>query len=197
MYLETVVFDAVDPRATGHGYETALGGEQLTDSPEGYETRLGFDGGVDLDLCFQPVAEAKSEARRLHLVTEDVDDTDRSMPHGATERLVALRLESADPDRDTAFWGWLTGWQVAAPHTLRHPSRSGPRLEIVRERSPKEGKNREHLDVRLEAGDDADAYAAGILERGGRLLETEWGDLPWRTYLDPSGNEFCVLPARS
>ena len=59
-------------------------------------------------------------------------------------------------------------------------------------------KNRLHLDVRLETGDDPDDTAASIAERGGRELHhPEWGELPWRHYADPSGNEFCVLPARS
>jgi hypothetical protein len=51
-------------------------------------------------------------------------------------------------------------------------------------------------DIRLEAQDDPDDVAAGITERGGRELHPDWGDLPWRLYADPSGNEFCMLPAR-
>jgi hypothetical protein len=58
------------------------------------------------------------------------------------------------------------------------------------------GKNRLHLDVRLESEDDADDVAAGITERGGIEYHPDWGDLPWRFFLDPSGNEVCVLPAR-
>lgn len=50
-----------------------------------------------------------------------------------------------------------------------------------------------HLDVRTEAGDDLDAVATGILERGGRALDHDWGELPWRVLVDPSGNEFCLL----
>jgi predicted enzyme related to lactoylglutathione lyase len=52
-----------------------------------------------------------------------------------------------------------------------------------------------HLDVRLEPGQDADDVAAGVVERGGALLRSDWGELPWRSYTDPSGNELCVLPA--
>jgi hypothetical protein len=53
-----------------------------------------------------------------------------------------------------------------------------------------------HLDVRLESTEDADAVEASIAERGGkRFHRPEWGELPWRSYTDPSGNEFCVLPA--
>jgi hypothetical protein len=75
----------------------------------------------------------------------------------------------------------------------------GPLLELCPEPSPKgAAKNRLHLDVRLEAGEDADDVATGIAERGGReQFHPEWGELPWRFYTDPSGNEFCVLPAAS
>jgi hypothetical protein len=53
-----------------------------------------------------------------------------------------------------------------------------------------------HLDIRLEPGDDPDDVAEGIAERGGREVHPGWGELPWRHYEDPSGNELCVLPAR-
>jgi predicted enzyme related to lactoylglutathione lyase len=118
-----------------------------------------------------------------------------------TGPIAALPLDSADPDRDAAFWSWLSGWVEVdgpAPRSLRHPSRRGPLLELCDEERPKTAaKNRLHLDVRLEAGDDADAVAAGIEERGGREWHADWGELPWRLFRDPSGNEVCVLPARS
>lgn len=119
-----------------------------------------------------------------------------------TGPIAALPLDSADPQRDADFWSWLTGWtdvDGVAPRTLRHPSRRGPLLELCPERAPKTAtKNRLHLDVRLEAPDDPDRVAAGIAERGGRELHPAGAELlPWRLYADPSGNEFCVLPARS
>ena len=114
--------------------------------------------------------------------------------------VAALSLDSADPDQDAEFWSWLTGWTDAAgaaARSLRHPSLRGPVLELRPERAPKGAtKNRMHLDIRLETGDDPDEVAAGIAQRGGGELHTEWGELPWRSYTDPSGNEFCVLPAR-
>ena len=118
-----------------------------------------------------------------------------------TGPLAALPLDSADPDRDAEFWSWLTGWtdvSGVAPRSLRHPSLRGPLLELCPESAGKgPTKNRLHLDVRLESGEDADDVATGIAERGGQELHPGWGDLPWRTYADPSGNEVCVLPARS
>ena len=72
------------------------------------------------------------------------------------------------------FWSWLTGWTEAAgvaPRSLRHPSLRGPLLELCSEPAPKRAtKNRLHLDVRLEAGEDPDDAAAGIAEHGGREL---------------------------
>jgi predicted enzyme related to lactoylglutathione lyase len=117
-----------------------------------------------------------------------------------TGPIAALPLASADPERDGAFWSWLTGWTVVPgiePRTLRHPSRQGPHLEFTPEAARKgNSKNRLHLDVRLEDGEDPDGAAAGIRERGGQELHPGWSELPWRSYRDPSGNEFCVLPAR-
>ena len=117
--------------------------------------------------------------------------------------VVALPLDVADPDRERDFWLWLTGWvpveEGGGLLSLQHPSHRGPLLELCPEVEPKRsGKNRMHLDVRLEPGDDADAVARGIADRGGRELHPDWGlNLPWRHFADPSGNEFCVLPARS
>jgi hypothetical protein len=130
-------------------------------------------------------------------------DTDADADTGP---VAVLCLDSAEPDRDASFWSWLTGWTpagVVAPRwqrhpALRHPSLRGPFLELRPETEAKGAtKNPMHLDVRLEAGDDPDAIAVGITERGGRELHPEWGVLPWRVYTDPSGNELCVLPARS
>lgn len=117
-----------------------------------------------------------------------------------TGPVAALPLDSGDPDRDAGFWAWLTGWtpvEGAGLMSLRHPSRRGPLLELCPEPRPKgPGKIRMHLDVRLEAENDADAVAREIVDRGGTELRPDWGDLPWRTFADPSGNDFCVLPHR-
>ena len=117
-----------------------------------------------------------------------------------TGSIAALPLDSADPARDAEFWAWLSGWMPApgvAPRTLRHPSGRGPLLELCPEPTPKRpgAKNPIHLDVRLEPEDDPDAVAAGISARGGEEFFPDWGELPWRVFRDPSGNELCLLPA--
>lgn len=120
--------------------------------------------------------------------------------YDASGPLAALPLRSADPSRDRSFWQWLTGWEPVDHEVpgLQHPSRRGPLLEMLAEVRPKgDAKNRIHLDLRLEAADDTEAVVHGIAERGGRELHFGWGDLPWRHFADPSGNEFCLLPARA
>ncbi len=121
--------------------------------------------------------------------------------YARTGPIAALALDVAEPDRERDFWSWLTGWQPvegSGPPSLQHPSGRGPLLELCLQTRPKgAAKNRTHLDVRLESDDDADEVARAIADRGGRELHPDWGDLPWRVFEDPSGNEFCVLPASS
>jgi hypothetical protein len=238
MYLENLVFDASDPQRLGRFWQAAVGGEMLTDEPDGYETRLSVAGGPVMDLCFQRVPEPPSEPVRLHLdLLGDLrqrEVVDRLLGLGArhadigqgdvpwvvladpegnpfcvmearetyvrTGPIAAVPLDAADPPVDARFWSWLTGWVVApggSPTVLRHPSGRGLLLEFCPEAQPKpEAKNRVHFDVRLEAGDNPDLVTAGIAERGGHELHPDWGVLPWRLFRDPSGNEFCLLPAR-
>lgn len=110
-----------------------------------------------------------------------------------TGPIAALLLDSVEPERDAAFWAAITGWvphDGSAPASLRHASGRGPVLELYNEPEPKRGKNRLHLDVRPAPQDD-DPQAL-VRAFGGHLLD-EAGDLPWRVYTDPSGNECCVL----
>lgn len=239
MFLENIVIDAIDPHLVGRFWEQLLGCENLSDSPEGFETRLAVDGGPTLDLCFQPVDSLPDQEVRIHLDllggTEQAAVVERALALGArhldlgqsdvawvvlgdpegnpfcvmeqrsvyadTGPIAALPFEGADPDRDAEFWAWLSGWVDApgvAPRTLRHPSMRGPLLDLNLERAPKAAsKNRWHLDIRLEAADDPDAVVAGIVERGGAEFDLGVGALPWRTFRDPSGNEFCLLRAPS
>ena len=238
MYLENLVFDAVDPGRLGRFWASALDARPLTDNDEGYECRLSVEGGPDLDLCFPSVADRPTEDVRLHLDLRggaaqaevvarlvDLGATPLDLGQGEvpwvvladpegnafcvmeereaysdTGPIAAVPIDSADPVADAAFWSWLTGWTATtgtASVTLRHPSRHGVLLEFCPEREPKTAaKNRLHLDVRFEAADQPEQVLAGVHERGGRRLEPGWGELPWFVCADPSGNEFCLLPAR-
>lgn len=172
--LQLLLRDGAHPRETVDRL-IGLGASRLAD---------GLDRSP-LQLC--------DPQRNAFAVTESSYDD-------GTGPIAALRLASSDPDRDSDFWAWLSGWSPAPGSAagLRHISRRGPLLELCAESAPKgQAKNRLHLDVRLESGDDPDQVSRGIMERGGRELELEWGTLPWRVYADPSGNEFCVLPTPS
>ncbi|HET7303839.1 MAG TPA: VOC family protein [Segeticoccus sp.] len=119
------------------------------------------------------------------------------MEHRAAYRstgpIAALPLDSADPDRDAAFWAELSGWvpyDGVAPASLRHPSGRGPVLELCSEPGAKQAKSRMHLDVRAEPGEgDLVVHAVDL---GARRLDSK-AALPWTVLQDPSGNEFCIL----
>ena len=203
-----------------HGFETRLavdGGpvldlcfQRVPDQPaDPLRLHLDLAGGTDPDAVVERLLGLG--AQHVDIGQGDAPWTVLADPEGTpfcvmpdraayagSGPLAALPLDSADPARDARFWSWLTGWR-ADDHVLRHPSGRGLLLALCSEPAPKgAAKNRIHLDVRLEAGDDADAVAAGIAERGGREVHPSWADeVPWRLYQDPSGNELCVLPART
>lgn len=204
MRLENVVWDARDPHRLGGFWAAALGAEVITDEPDLVEARLQLSDDVFLDLCFPRVTAPAAPPARLRLDLAGgpdlVDDTDpegnafRVVEHSGTGPIAALRLDSADPDRDAAFWSAVTGWIPEGNATLRHPTGVGPRLELRREAEPKNRKSRLHLDVRRNPGDD------DVVERIVGLGATHLAnppEHPWLLFLDPSGNEFCVLDAQS
>ncbi|SDP06329.1 hypothetical protein SAMN04489867_1316 [Pedococcus dokdonensis] len=132
------------------------------------------------------------------------DDDDLHRDSGP---VAAVTVECDDPVRDATFWAELTGWQPFAgssPHSLRHPSGRGLVLEFgspergpAVARTPKTVKNQLHLDLRLEPDDDLGDVLTRVEARGAVRIDHDWGDLPWTSLVDPSGNEFCFLPART
>ena len=187
--LENIVWDARDPRQLGRRWAAALGADLITDEPDIVEAWLRFTDDFFLDLCFQRVAAPSPTPSRLQLVDPEGDPLD--VPED-TGPFAALRLDSADPDREVGFWAEITGWVPSGVAMLRHPSGVGPWLELRREPEPKRGKNRLHLDVRREAGDDG--LVERLPQRGATPLSGP-DEHPWRVFADPSGNEFCVLAA--
>ena len=234
MFLENIVIDAVARGGLGRFWEGLLGTTTLTDTDEGFETRLTVPDGPALDLCFPHVDEPPAPGPRVHLDISGGDDQSqvvrRALALGAahldigqhdvawvvladpegnpfcvmpTEQdapsvpLAALQVDSGDPARDLAFWAELSGWVVqdTAATLMRHRSGRGPVVGFWPEPAAKgPGKNRLHLDLRLEPGDEMDEVAARVTTLGGAELHPDWGELPWRVFADPSGNEFCVLP---
>ena len=106
MYLENLVIDAVEPQRLGRFWEAVVGGERLTDEPDGFETRLTVEGGPVLDLCFQRVSEPPSERPRLHLDlsggARQAEEVDRLLGLGARHLDIGQRnvpwVVLADPE---------------------------------------------------------------------------------------------------
>ncbi|GAB2980362.1 VOC family protein [Actinotalea caeni] len=107
-----------------------------------------------------------------------------------------LPLDADDIPAATEFWLAASDWVADdhQPHTLRHPSRTGPMLAFTEPVEPKRGKNPLHLDLRVPAGVDHEDALAGLLDLGARRLDHDWGELPWTVLVDPGNNEFCLLP---
>lgn len=115
-----------------------------------------------------------------------------------TGPVAALPLDSSDPERDARLYAAMTGWvrvEGVGPVTLRHPTLTGPLLELWTEPRPKQGQNRTHLDVRPEpGGPDQSAMVGLALSLGATRATEEWAQgHPWVVMKDGSGNEFCIL----
>jgi len=226
MYWENLVFDADAPRQHGKHWEELLGCETLTDNEGGFETRLALAGEQFLDICFPAVPDPEPESQRVFPVLASVIDGGQTAVdyQGATRgeyadaagrtyfvlgqasessrplALLAVEILSSDPERDAIFWANLTGFQPAehSSSVLKHPAGLGPMIVLVPEKHPKtSAKSSVHLDLRLEAGDDVEQILAMVLGTGATRLQHAWGEVPWQVFLDPSGNEFCILPAPS
>jgi catechol 2,3-dioxygenase-like lactoylglutathione lyase family enzyme len=113
---------------------------------------------------------------------------------------ITIDLDVEQLDRAVAFWCAALGYEPvggAAQYAAIAPGvgRSGPKLILQRVDEPKLAKNRMHLDLDLDPGEDLDAEVArleslGATRRWGPV--TELG-LRWFTLADPDGNEFCVV----
>ncbi|WP_068276784.1 VOC family protein [Aldersonia kunmingensis] len=93
-------------------------------------------------------------------------------------------------EEDTQVYDGVLVWRVgAAIRDPEHPERPRVLFQLVPE--DKTVKNRMHLDVR--AGEDRQAIADALVERGATVLHhAEQGPFKWITLTDPEGNEFCL-----
>lgn len=134
--------------------------------------------------CADPHALARFWAAALGLELEDHDE------------LIGRMLDAgyASPT-DVVLIDDRRAWAEAA--ACVDPAGKLPRLLFLQVPEPKSVKNRVHLDLHLEGGDDRDAarlVEVGRLEGLGavRLYDGELGPQRWVTMADPEGNEFCV-----
>lgn len=180
MHLDSINVDALDPAPLADVVASHFG--LSVARTDGDDIALAFPAG--LELWFLAVPQDEQGQHRLVLMNED----------GAATGFVQL---SADPERDVEFWSRATGWE-RIPGTTDLVSPDGSlTFAVGREDIPKStGKNLSHLDLRLEPGEDEAEALDHLQAWGATLLNHDWGELDWTVLTDPSGNEFCLLPAK-
>jgi catechol 2,3-dioxygenase-like lactoylglutathione lyase family enzyme len=210
--LVNLVADAADPAASAHWWAEVLGWEVT------FETRHEVAveppaGEPGLPLVFVPVPDHKSVPNRVQLVVAGPSAAQATLadPEGNEYRvleprdrdtgpLAAVVMAAADPPALARFWTGAAAWPVTGADrrlaSLRHPSGTGPFLELVRSPAPKLVKNRLHLDLAPYPGEDPAAEVARLRSLGAVPADIGQGQVGWTVLADPEGNEFCVLSPR-
>ena len=97
------------------------------------------------------------------------------------------------------FWsaalGWPLVWDQDEETAIRAPGGTGPFITWGPPVLPKTGKNRLHLDIAPDEGDQI-AEVDRLLSLGATRVDIGQGDVAWVVMADPDGNEFCVLGPR-
>jgi predicted enzyme related to lactoylglutathione lyase len=116
--------------------------------------------------------------------------------------VAAVVMDSPDPAALAGFWELAAGW-VRRPSeddalvAFRSPQVVGPYFELLRVPEAKTVKNRVHIDLAPDKGEDQAAAARQLQEAGAVPADVGQGaDVSWVVLADPDGNEFCVLTPR-
>jgi hypothetical protein len=117
-----------------------------------------------------------------------------------TGPVAAIVADCADLDVMAGFWELAAGWTrrgVADGRVmLRSPRDVGPFLELQRVPEAKAVKNRVHVDVAPEEGEDLAGAVRVLREAGAVPADIGQRDVDWEVMADPQGHEFCVLTPR-
>lgn len=119
------------------------------------------------------------------------DVTALAAPPTVLARFRDLCMDAVDPGPVAEFWAAVLGRDVEQDDTgafLRAGADGGPSIYVNRVPEPKTVKDRVHLDVTLEAGQQV----ADLLALGASVV-SEPGDVPWWVLADPEGHEFCAF----
>lgn len=110
-----------------------------------------------------------------------------------------LTVDCRDPGALARFWSAALSWfivmerddeVVIAPGKSPGDVPGAIAILFGRDDTPKNGKNRLHLDL---VPDDRDAEVARLEALGATRVDIGQGDVSWVVMADPEGNEFCVL----
>jgi hypothetical protein len=99
------------------------------------------------------------------------------------------------------FWRLATGWVPAGSvqdgWSMRSPAAVGPFLELMPSAEVKTAKNRVHLDVAPEPGEDQAAAVAALRAAGAVPADVgQRTQASWVVLAGPEGSEFCVVTPR-
>jgi catechol 2,3-dioxygenase-like lactoylglutathione lyase family enzyme len=111
-----------------------------------------------------------------------------------TSTLTEVLIDCADAERLSTFWCDVLGWKVIdrGGGAVEIGGGTGVTLVFLPVPEPKTIKNRVHLDVKANDGNQA-AEVERIEALGARRIDIGQGDVSWVVLADPEGNEFCVL----
>ena len=120
-----------------------------------------------------------------------------------TTSVIGLSIDCADPVVLARFWSEVLGRPVNPGGDAENAAidatdpASGPRLAFHKVPEPKTVKNRLHLDVAPELGEDHAAAVAALRAAGAVPADVGQGpQVSWVVLADPEGSEFCVLSPR-
>ena len=110
-------------------------------------------------------------------------------------RLTHIIIDGRDTDTLANFWSSVLGLELAEPtppyQDLVPESGGAPIISFQKVSEVKSGKNRVHLDVKV---DDLGVAEARIRKIGGNVLRRMNQDgFEWTIAADPEGNEFCHI----
>ena len=115
-----------------------------------------------------------------------------------TSRVLAVAVDATDAESLAGFWrnvlgGTIDRWSDARglPYVELFVPGGRPSVLFQPVTERRAGKNRVHLDIAPETGEQADEVAR-VVALGATVLGDE-PDLPWVVLADPEGNEFCIL----
>jgi len=177
---------------------------------------------IHLDLATESAAHQAAEVQRLlglGAVPADIGQGDvpwavLADPEGnefcvldprpvyrGTGPVAAVVADCRDPAGVAGFWRLATGWvpadSVQDGWSMRSPAGAGPFLELMQSAEVKTAKNRVHLDVAPEPGEDQAAAVAALRAAGAVPADVGQGtQASWVVLADPEGSEFCVVMPR-
>ena len=110
--------------------------------------------------------------------------------------VTAVMFDTNDLDVSIDFWSAVLDLHVAHRDEryayMAELTDGGPRLAFQLVDEPRPGKNRLHLDIRV---DDRKGFEQHLVSLGGTILgevSGEPGYPAWTVVADPLGNEFCI-----